>query len=72
MADSQFAATAQFSLLVTRHFSLCWRVLTELKREAYEANVARPERGLINLTSGNTSAVGHLLRTRRKAPQPLQ
>jgi L-ribulose-5-phosphate 4-epimerase len=32
-------------------------VLTELKREAYEANVALPKHGLINLTFGNASAL---------------
>lgn len=32
-------------------------MLTELKREAYEANVALPRHGLINLTFGNASAV---------------
>ncbi len=32
-------------------------MLTELKREAYEANVALPQHGLINLTFGNASAV---------------
>ncbi len=32
-------------------------MLTELKREAYEANVALPRLGLINLTFGNASAV---------------
>jgi len=32
-------------------------VLTELKREAYEANVALPKHGLINLTFGNASAI---------------
>jgi len=32
-------------------------VLTELKREAYEANVALPRHGLINLTFGNASAL---------------
>lgn len=32
-------------------------MLTELKREAYEANVALPRYGLINLTFGNASAV---------------
>ena len=32
-------------------------MLTELKREAYEANVALPEQGLINLTFGNASAI---------------
>jgi L-ribulose-5-phosphate 4-epimerase len=32
-------------------------MLTELKREAYEANVALPKHGLINLTFGNASAV---------------
>lgn len=32
-------------------------MLTELKREAYEANVALPRQGLINLTFGNASAV---------------
>jgi L-ribulose-5-phosphate 4-epimerase len=32
-------------------------VFTELKREAYEANVALPRHGLINLTFGNASAV---------------
>jgi L-ribulose-5-phosphate 4-epimerase len=31
-------------------------MLTELKREAYEANVALPNHGLINLTFGNASA----------------
>jgi L-ribulose-5-phosphate 4-epimerase len=31
--------------------------LKELKREAYEANVALPRHGLINLTFGNASAV---------------
>lgn len=30
---------------------------TELKREAYEANVALPKHGLINLTFGNASAI---------------
>jgi L-ribulose-5-phosphate 4-epimerase len=32
-------------------------MLTELKREAYEANVALPRHGLINLTFGNSSAL---------------
>jgi L-ribulose-5-phosphate 4-epimerase len=32
-------------------------MLEELKREAYEANVALPRHGLINLTFGNASAV---------------
>lgn len=32
-------------------------MLTELKREAYEANLALPEHGLINLTFGNASAL---------------
>ncbi|PYE26516.1 L-ribulose 5-phosphate 4-epimerase [Rhizobium sp. PP-F2F-G20b] len=32
-------------------------VYTELKREAYEANVSLPRHGLINLTFGNASAV---------------
>ena len=32
-------------------------MLIELKREAYEANVALPKHGLINLTFGNASAV---------------
>jgi len=32
-------------------------VLTELKREAYEANLALPQHGLINLTFGNASAL---------------
>lgn len=32
-------------------------MLTELKREAYEANVALPCQGLINLTFGNASAI---------------
>ncbi len=32
-------------------------MLTELKREAYEANVALPRHGLINLTFGNASAI---------------
>jgi L-ribulose-5-phosphate 4-epimerase len=32
-------------------------MLTELKREAYEANVALPRHGLINLTFGNASVV---------------
>ena len=32
-------------------------MLTELKREAFEANVALPRQGLINLTFGNASAV---------------
>ncbi|PYE37792.1 L-ribulose 5-phosphate 4-epimerase [Rhizobium sp. PP-F2F-G38] len=32
-------------------------VFTELKREAYEANVSLPRHGLINLTFGNASAV---------------
>src|SRR5690349_17544793 len=32
-------------------------MLTELKREAYEANVALPRLGLINLTFGNASAI---------------
>src|SRR4051812_23085865 len=32
-------------------------MLTELKREAYEANIALPREGLINLTFGNASAL---------------
>lgn len=32
-------------------------MLTELKREAYEANAALPGQGLINLTFGNASAI---------------
>jgi len=32
-------------------------VLTELKREAYEANLLLPKHGLINLTFGNASAI---------------
>ncbi|MFO1050135.1 MAG: L-ribulose-5-phosphate 4-epimerase AraD [Geminicoccaceae bacterium] len=32
-------------------------MFTELKREAYEANLALPRHGLINLTFGNASAV---------------
>jgi L-ribulose-5-phosphate 4-epimerase len=32
-------------------------IFTELKREAYEANVALPRHGLINLTFGNASAI---------------
>jgi L-ribulose-5-phosphate 4-epimerase len=32
-------------------------MLTELKREAYEANAALPRYGLINLTFGNASAI---------------
>jgi len=32
-------------------------MLTELKREAYEANLALPQHGLINLTFGNASAI---------------
>ena len=32
-------------------------MLTELKREAYEANLALPRLGLINLTFGNASAI---------------
>jgi L-ribulose-5-phosphate 4-epimerase len=32
-------------------------MLEELKREAYEANVALPRQGLINLTFGNASAI---------------
>jgi len=32
-------------------------MLEELKREAYEANLALPEHGLINLTFGNASAI---------------
>jgi L-ribulose-5-phosphate 4-epimerase len=32
-------------------------MLTELKREAYEANLLLPKRGLINLTFGNASAL---------------
>ncbi len=32
-------------------------MLKELKREAYEANVALPKHGLINLTFGNASAI---------------
>src|SRR5579871_5826497 len=35
-------------------------VHTELKREAYEANVALPRHGLINLTFGNASAIDRL------------
>lgn len=32
-------------------------IYSELKREAYEANIALPKHGLINLTFGNASAV---------------
>ncbi|MBT5901547.1 MAG: L-ribulose-5-phosphate 4-epimerase AraD [Opitutaceae bacterium] len=32
-------------------------MLEELKREAYEANIALPQQGLINLTFGNASAI---------------
>lgn len=32
-------------------------MLTELKREAYEANLLLPQHGLINLTFGNASAL---------------
>jgi L-ribulose-5-phosphate 4-epimerase len=32
-------------------------MFTELKREAYEANIALPQQGLINLTFGNASAL---------------
>jgi L-ribulose-5-phosphate 4-epimerase len=32
-------------------------MLTELKREAYEANISLPQQGLINLTFGNASAI---------------
>src|SRR5258706_188311 len=32
-------------------------MLPDLKREAYEANVALPKHGLINLTFGNASAI---------------
>ena len=32
-------------------------MLTELKREAFEANIALPKQGLINLTFGNASAI---------------
>ena len=32
-------------------------MFTELKREAYEANIALPKHGLINLTFGNASAI---------------
>ncbi|HEY0946362.1 MAG TPA: L-ribulose-5-phosphate 4-epimerase [Opitutaceae bacterium] len=32
-------------------------MLEELKREAYEANIALPQHGLINLTFGNASAI---------------
>ncbi|MFT3867700.1 MAG: L-ribulose-5-phosphate 4-epimerase AraD [Nibricoccus sp.] len=32
-------------------------MLEELKREAYEANIALPKHGLINLTFGNASAI---------------
>jgi L-ribulose-5-phosphate 4-epimerase len=32
-------------------------MLTELKREAYEANLSLPRHGLINLTFGNASAI---------------
>ena len=32
-------------------------MFTELKRESYEANVALPRHGLINLTFGNASAI---------------
>ncbi len=35
-------------------------MLTELKREAFEANVALPRHGLINLTFGNASAIDRL------------
>jgi L-ribulose-5-phosphate 4-epimerase len=36
-------------------------MLKELKREAYEANVALPRHGLINLTFGNASAIDRAL-----------
>src|SRR3954469_7810723 len=32
-------------------------MLTDLRREAYEANLALPRHGLINLTFGNASAI---------------
>jgi L-ribulose-5-phosphate 4-epimerase len=35
-------------------------MLTELKREAFEANVALPRHGLINLTFGNASAIDRM------------
>src|SRR5215204_3474985 len=35
-------------------------MLTELKREAYEANMALPRQGLINLTFGNASALDRM------------
>ena len=35
-------------------------MFTELKREAYEANIALPRHGLINLTFGNASAIDRL------------
>lgn len=35
-------------------------MLTDLKREAYEANVALPRHGLINLTFGNASAIDRI------------
>jgi len=35
-------------------------MLTELKREAYEANIALPRHGLINLTFGNASALDRM------------
>jgi L-ribulose-5-phosphate 4-epimerase len=41
----------------TYHPSSAHTVLTELKREAYEANIALPKQGLINLTFGNASAI---------------
>lgn len=50
-------AGCQFSLSVIQIFSLFQAVLKELKREAYEANIALPRQGLINLTFGNASAL---------------
>ena len=35
----------------------CGRMLEDLKREAFEANIALPRHGLINLTFGNASAL---------------
>ena len=51
MAASFLRAT-DYSLLFTFP-----AMLTELKREAYEANLALPAQGLINLTFGNASAI---------------
>ncbi len=59
LADqSADAALCQLPLTANLAFPLSpFPMLIELKREAYEANVALPRHGLINLTFGNASAL---------------